>query len=500
MAKPQSDKSPARLAKAICLATAVLVAGGCRNLDNAQIDVLERELRQQEDYIYELEGHIYQYSEKLRQARLAQCAPAGEAKSTKSRSRPEASEPTLDLTPPAATLPSPKSGSAKQPLSEAPPTSAASPEAAIPASPAATAPPAEATPADAAPAPAPDDTTTEPEQVDPSEMEVPQLEIGPDVGAARIPSDQSLAAAPVLVGPARESEALVIPDPVDYQADAAPSDQTVLEPVAARPVVGEPAAAPELAAPQLEASRLTAERLEIRRVFGEPVSEEDEALGKLLVVVEALSSANEPVNAEGEVSMMIMSRDAPNSYQRIDRWDFTTQETTAAWQSSHLGDGLHLELPLHQRELPASDLELWARVVTPDGRKLLTQMPLVPSQVALMNDAATPTILTSADPQVDEISGAMASPIPTKSMTHTAEPTARPKPQWRAAATQIDPSPVDARTRVASVRSSAAWGASPGSVSEPRVAQASTAEERDSQWKPSSAAPREAMPAWGPNR
>ncbi|HYO24636.1 MAG TPA: hypothetical protein VEQ85_06760, partial [Lacipirellulaceae bacterium] len=45
---------------------------GCRAVDNAQVDVIERELRQQEDYIYELEDYLMEYSEKLRECRACQ--------------------------------------------------------------------------------------------------------------------------------------------------------------------------------------------------------------------------------------------------------------------------------------------------------------------------------------------------------------------------------------------------------------------------------------------
>src|SRR5436190_12776917 len=73
MAKPlvinsQSQRrwSPVAAYLALCLATCI---GGCRAVDSAQVDVLERELRQQEDYIYELEDYLMEYSEKLRQCR-----------------------------------------------------------------------------------------------------------------------------------------------------------------------------------------------------------------------------------------------------------------------------------------------------------------------------------------------------------------------------------------------------------------------------------------------
>ena len=74
MAKPccqsRSDLAgPLRASPLAACCAAAPLASGCRAVDNAQVDVLERELRQQEDYIYELEDYLMEYSEKLRQCR-----------------------------------------------------------------------------------------------------------------------------------------------------------------------------------------------------------------------------------------------------------------------------------------------------------------------------------------------------------------------------------------------------------------------------------------------
>ena len=64
---------------------------------------------------------------------------------------------------------------------------------------------------------------------------------------------------------------------------------------------------------------------------------------------------------------MVMAGETQEALKRVDRWDFTAEETQAAWQSSQLGDGLHLELPLATGPLPEGPLELWARLVNADG-------------------------------------------------------------------------------------------------------------------------------------
>ena len=94
-----------------------------------------------------------------------------------------------------------------------------------------------------------------------------------------------------------------------------------------------------------------------------------------MTVIEARDNNDEPVDLDGKVSLMIMTAD-PESPQRLKRWDFSADETASAWQTSPLGDGLHLELPLGEFEAPAEPAELWVRLVDTDGRKLLSQLPL----------------------------------------------------------------------------------------------------------------------------
>jgi hypothetical protein len=396
-----------------------LAAAGCRNLDNAQVDVLERELRQQEDYIYELEDYLIEYSEKLRQARLAQCeSPAAKAV------KPAAPKsPTLDVDPvERPTLPLNGRNKPAPPLSEGP---SATPE---------------ITPPAAEPMPeAPSPVDPQPEAVDPEEMEVPELEIDPGLGALPWRNDGDVAQTPTLPPVSGESEPLVIPDPVDYQADA----EIAAAPLAAvtpeiQPVV-ETVEEPTLAPPEQNASRLIAERLQIRRVLAEAASEDDASPASLLVVVEALNGTAEPVDAAGEASLMVMTRDAPGSYQKVDRWDFSAEETKAAWQSSRLGDGLHLELPLGGKKLPEGDLELWARLVSADGKKLLTQIPIEPTQLTSMNEALEETEQATGEEQAE---GKIAKPRAAETALAASEEGAA-APGWRTSSVPLDPNRVE---------------------------------------------------------
>lgn len=476
-----------RLSRAIgFLACLTLSASlGCRHIDNAQVDVLESELRKQEDYIYELEEYLMEYSEKLRQARAMQCDPVVTTPSTSSRS---SGEPTLDVgTVKRPTLP--MNGRDKL----APPTKSS-----LPAPPATTeAPPAdvEAVPADEAPA----------EEVSPDQMEAPALEIGPGVQAMPRRTFES-AAAPLL-----------IPDPIDYQADAEEiaSAERAAEELSAEPLAAEaanpmaelnagPAATSEaelaestplLAAPQVGGERLSADHLQIRRVFAEHPETDPAAISSLLIVVEALNATDEPVGAEGEASLMIMARDENGATRRVERWDFTPEETASAWQSSQLGDGLHLQLPLAKSEFADGDLELWARIVTADGRKLLTQIPFEPTQLASMADFEAEAALAADEPTVAPPMAAGIEPIPVDQPSANQVAVApitktvaeEPTPTWRASAVRLNENHVEGFATTAG-----------GPVA--RIASGASESGGKPAWKRSNAAVGEAKRDWAPFR
>jgi hypothetical protein len=243
--------------------------------------------------------------------------------------------------------------------------------------------------------------------------------------------------------------------------------------------------------------------LKVRRVFAEP-AEDGKSPGSLLVVVEALNATDEPVDAIGAASLMIMVQDAPGSLKRIERWDFTAEETAAAWQSSNLGDGLHLELPLAKGELPEGELELWARVVNEDGAKLLTPPDQAyrfeASQLASMADAEE-TVLASNDEASAE--SASAEPLP-EPMAAPAEETvaeAAPAAQWRSSTVNVA-STVATATKSATGGKSSGWTSRPIDAKEHRVAAAPTTSAGRPAWKRSATAQtaKESSADWTPFR
>jgi len=406
----------------------LLVAGtsGCRSTVDNQIDLLERELRTQENYIYELESYVVEYSEKLRDSRCEfPQQTAGYA------------EELIDAEPAIVPPKKNKSQHARQEKSivefeqdELP-----------------------------APEEREDDSPITPRsapEFSPEDLEIPdEIDVEMEDPVGTLNRAQPLRQAALLADAEFSDEhysdngQLQIPDPVEYVEDRdvdavnpveeAHAEDLAIEEMFEDELLEETAA---LAAP----SRI-ANRLEVKRLF---TSENGgESAPNLLTVVEAIDSRGEPVDFDGEVSVMVMSADG-DSQQRIKRWNFTAAETQAAWQSTDLGDGIHLELPIEQAQLPNTPLELWVRLVSADGRKLLTQLPFDLGQLSdiatadpapLHNEPTTPSLAeieASAEP-LNPIRIARQPAAPSTDSTKIVKaPANSDQPQWRASMERMD--------------------------------------------------------------
>ena len=327
---------------------------------------MERELRQQESYIHELEDYLVEYSDKLRQMRCAKqklLRDKAAAKPSASSPRPTLVDDRLsdeDLK--SKDTPGAIGASGDKRIDSRPPDEMADGGRQLPESPVAEMPTqGQARQSGRDPVQEPNRTPIEP----PSE--VPSLEFGEPA----VPQEETLPPVSATMGSeiiiAGEAP-LAVPDPVDFHLLQAEAEQA-------------PHHATEI------------DRILIQHLFRQasvPSAGQDPALvseqqsvgarpGGLLAVVEIRDIVNEPVDARGTVSLMLTtdSSAASNSGRpkRLHRWDYTEQETATAWQSSEMGDGLHLALPLGDLVLPEQALELWARLVTTDGRKLLTRLP-----------------------------------------------------------------------------------------------------------------------------
>ena len=133
------------------------------------------------------------------------------------------------------------------------------------------------------------------------------------------------------------------------------------------------------------------ESIDIAEVFG------GQEAKSLLTVIELLSPGEAAVEGTGRVSLMVIDTRG-KSPRKVQRWDFSPEEAADAWQSTPLGTGFHLELPLQAKLPETGGLELWARVTLDDGRKVLTRRPLQPSEL-LSVEAALAAEPLPAPPQ-----------------------------------------------------------------------------------------------------
>lgn len=356
------DASPTRRAMFswACWTWVLLAATvGCRTARDNQLDIMERELRTQEDYIYELEDYVVEYSEKLRQCRCSQ--PMVVSKSSKPKSilkKPKPADADLERSKPLRVEEEPLLEPGEETPEERPRSRRTSPRDTQP-------------------------PVTPPEEMSPEDLDVPGLEIGEPVSRMERDSRvQGAAYAETTYGEtendafvATDDELLMIPQPL-------PDDGSALPPIDGRPLMeDEMVEAAQYQAPvRAKASRL-AERAVVTHLFRNESG--DDSPGSLLAVVEARDANDEPVDVDGEVSLMVMTSDEEHPL-RLKRWDFTPEDAASAWQSSHLGDGLHLELPLGETKLPAEPLELWVRIIRVDGSKLLTQLTFESQMLAAL--------------------------------------------------------------------------------------------------------------------
>ncbi|MBX3433545.1 MAG: hypothetical protein KF847_09510 [Pirellulales bacterium] len=425
---------PRPVRRRICWALAVLSAAtGCRGVNTAQLDLLERELRQQEDYIYELEDNLLTYSEKLRECRCANpnAATNGTKKSPPSK-RP-LPEPTLAEDAPAPRANAKAATPAPTPRPRTTPTDPAptAPEFELP----------ETELPDAAPeeldAPAEE---LLPENFSPEELEAPELEIGPTSDARPLETAPSYAATPGDEPEGFGDLALVLPDPA--ADDLPPEDGSALLAAEDAALVRAPDALQLTAANPEEESPLVAGapvQLVVRHLLRDDAGSDGAEPQSLYVVVEAVDIHGRPATAIEATSIMLLREDAPGSFESIRRWDFSQEEAATAWQESALGAGLHFELPLRGAQLPAGPVQAWARIVQEDGTKLLAKAVVDAGALASLDEAlaAAPTRTVDAEP--------IARPIPTgrparrrDAQTKSAAATTD-GPTWRKAATPIGP-------------------------------------------------------------
>ncbi len=409
-------RKPLRTPLALMLGIFLVATFGCRTTRDNQFDILERELRTQEDYIYELEDYVVEYSQKLRQCRCSQptvSTNSHESNSFIKRSKPaDADELRIEpLQIDNEPLYQPEDDASKIDEPEEP-------------------------------------AGIEIEETIPDELDIPELEISQPTSQVESAETAELAVFDQNDQPDAESEQLLeFPDPVAEEEPALP-------------VQPQQVVAAEHQIAMLDVPAKPAEQVVIAQLFRNEAGEESPKA--LLAVVETLDADDQPVEFPGEVSLMVMTGGAEKP-QRLKRWDFDPDDATSAWQSSHLGDGLHLELPLGETELPEVPLELWVRIVGQEGRKLLSQLPFEREQLAAFEvETGAQQLLAGGEESFTEQDSKHAAHAAEGLLLVAEEPVVGEQAEqpsgWKAASAWSD---IDSPDHVSTVKQTSGWTAQP---------------------------------------
>ncbi len=94
------------------------------------------------------------------------------------------------------------------------------------------------------------------------------------------------------------------------------------------------------------------------------------------VMIQTWDAKGRLVQAPGEVSVVVLDREAEGEAARVARWDFSPQQLAEVFQRGSAQDGIYLEMNWPDKP-PAHDrLQMFVRYTTEDGRKLEAEMPL----------------------------------------------------------------------------------------------------------------------------
>jgi hypothetical protein len=98
--------------------------------------------------------------------------------------------------------------------------------------------------------------------------------------------------------------------------------------------------------------------------------------GGLHAVVQRHTATGHVAPVEGAVSLMVLAPAPAGRETRIARWDFTAEQIDARRLRTTTGRGLQLNLPWPGGPPAPGRYQLWGRLIAPDGKKLLTSLPV----------------------------------------------------------------------------------------------------------------------------
>ncbi len=105
----------------------------------------------------------------------------------------------------------------------------------------------------------------------------------------------------------------------------------------------------------------------------------------IMIVVEPQDASGQYLSAAAPVAVVLLDPYKSGKAAYVARWNFDTVDTAGLLRKSVLGRGIYLNLPWPNQPPEHSQLKLYVRYVTPDGRKLGVQKDItvdVPLQVS----------------------------------------------------------------------------------------------------------------------
>lgn len=88
------------------------------------------------------------------------------------------------------------------------------------------------------------------------------------------------------------------------------------------------------------------------------------------VLVEPRDAQGQVVAAPAPISVVVLDRGLSGEAARVARWDFTAEQTAALFRKTPYGEGFYLEMPWPGSPPVHSQLHLFVRYTTQDGRNL----------------------------------------------------------------------------------------------------------------------------------
>lgn len=294
------------LVKSVAVILSIVALSGCRS--GAERDLVQREMRQQEDKIYALEDYLAEYQDLLcdarnENARLKRQMVQGQFRDGSARSTSSADD----------SLPTPPGVPPTDPAEEAMPM--VTPEVAPPAVP----------------------------DLDMTTPAVPPL--GETSDAETVESDEPIQLA------SAEEEVIAV-------------DETESDPAADEAVDIEAIDVSEIAPEADEIASAVVLRGEVQL--------EDEADGpRVLLDVEPVTGHGKPTEFAGRLSILVLDPAAPAKQQQLARWDFDAEEIAAMAVEVGRDGALEFPLQLPAESPGDRALELWVRLIGDDGAKIL---------------------------------------------------------------------------------------------------------------------------------